>query len=514
MNTHNMGWLGLAMCGALACCGKDPSRLPGVGGSPTLAVDNGLLFLDDTEPQVYLLDLTRKVAAVDHIDVPRGVKTALARPGQDPGQVVLLTAGLAASKAAGEHQPQVEAHLVVLSAAGEQARYPLGSRFGALALAPDGHFAVAYAPEAGFSFGTSIAVVDLTTPPRAGHNPRLINVTSLDGQVPARFVFSPEVNAAGEPRRLLATLVSNYINLIDLGHIERGEITIPLTLPGSGLSLDPHEILFAGDRIYVQSRGATDVLVVQLTETTLAVNPHGFETSLLSLPVGHALRGAALVGAADAPRLLALSDAGAHMIDPRTGKGTDVALAGDYDAALLFEARSPGDDARRQRALLYGTDARIAFLDLDATGVAAAASAEEMVLPEGVRQALPLLDRKLLVLTHDGDRISVVDLERRTVAPLSLGAKVQSTVLDSVRARLWITTVDGGLGTLDLATLVPAQILLDADATELVLVPGSQAQMAVIHRSDAGFVTLLEADQPSRPAGRALLGFLWNGVLQ
>ncbi len=512
MNNSKM-WLGVALCALLGCSDKDGPRLPVVGDDPR-AVENGLLFLDDDAPQAYLLDVTKKEPKVKQIDLPAGAKLALQRPGQKQDQVVVLTSGLAAVRGDGENQPEVEAHVLVIAAAGEPALYPLGSRFENLTLSDDGRYGVAYAPSAGFSFGTSIAVVDLDMPPLAGSNPRLINVTSLDGQVPNRFVFSPEAQVAGEKRRFLITLSTNDINLIDLGHLERGEVTIPLTLGNTGESFDPEQLVFAGDQIYLQSRGASDVLVIQLTETTLQANRHGFAVSLLSLPVGDSLQGIALLGTGDAQRLLALSSRGGRVIDPRTGNGVDLDLSGSYTHAITFKARSPSDDTLSERAVLYGKDSRIAFMDLSENGSAIASSVEEIPLNQDVTSALPLIERKQLVLTHDGDQVSLVDLEERTVSPLTLGTQVDVSLLDGERARLWITTADGSLGTLDLKTLAPSRILLDADAKGLVPIRGKRALMAVIHPSESGFVTLLDADKPNLDDATSLLGFLWNGILE
>jgi len=502
-------WMGLALCGALGCSDQGPERLPAVSNAGAHAIENGLLFLDETEPQGYVLDFTQKDAKVKQIDLPEGDKTALQRPGQAQDQVVLLTTGVAADRSAGANDPEVEAHLVLIDRTGEKSRYPLGSRFGSFVLSGDGRYAVAYAPAAGFSFGTSIAVVDLDAVPQVGTNPRLINVTSLDGQVPARFVFSP----AELERRFLVTLATDYVNLIDLQHLERGEVTIPLTLPGSGASLVPNDILFDGDQIYIQSTGASDVLVAQLTDTPLDVNAHGFEVSLLSLPAGAYLRGIALIGKDETQRLLALSDGGARVIDPRTGNGVDLALNGAYEEALSFEASSPSDARSGKRVLLYGSDSRVAFLDVSESGEIGSGDQEEIPLPAGVESAFPLLENRQIVLTHRSDQVSLVDLEARTVSPLTLDTAVFSTLLDAERARLWITTLDGSLGTLDLDSLVPSRILLEGEAKQLVLVRGESTRMAVVHPSESGFVTLLDADKPSLSGAKALLGFFWNGVL-
>ncbi len=512
MKTRTFG-ICLAVCAAIGCADQDAPRLPEVGAHAPRAVENGLLFLDDEAPRGYLLDVT-KSKDVKQLDLPEGVKLALQRPGQKKDQVVLLTSGVAALRRDGDNQPEIEAHVVVIAAEGETARYPLGSRFEALTPSDDGRYVVAYEPSEGFSFGTSIAVIDLQTRPMLGANPRLINVTSLDGQVPERFVFSPEAQVAGEKRRFLITLSTNDINLIDLGHLERGDVTIPLTLGNSGESREPEQLLFAGDQIYLQSRGASDVLVIQLTETPLQVNRHGFAVSLLSLPVGSPLKGIALVGEGASQRLLALSEAGGRVIDPRTGNGVDLELTGTYTHAIVFEARSPNDDTSSERAVLYGRDSRIAFMDLSANGSAIASSVEEIPLAQDVVDALPLTDRKQLVLTHSGDQVSLVDLEERTVAPLTLGTQVEVSLLDAKRARLWITTSDGSLGTLDLKSLVPSRILLDADAGGLVPIRGKEARMAVIHPSQSGFVTLLDADRPSLDDATTLLGFLWNRILE
>jgi hypothetical protein len=502
-------WLGLAWAG---CSSDAEVTLP--QASRALAVEDGLLFLDDFKPVAYLLDVERERPTVRRLELPEGERTGFARPGAERDEALVLTSGVDGGRERGELTAEVRAHLVAIDATGERARYELPSRFSRLTLSDDGRYAVVHAPEAGFSIGTGIAVVDLDAPFSKGTNPRSLNVTSLDGQAPPRFIFSDEVDAAGEKRRFLLSLATNYINILDLGHLDRGEVTIPLTLPGESRSLVPNTVAFDGDQIYVQSLGATDILVVQLTATPLDVNSHGFETSLLALPTGHDLLGMLIVGQGDEKRVIALGNGVISVIDPRTSAAQTLSVSGRYDSGTLFDARAPNDDEIRARALLYGVaDNRVAFVDVRGLGQGGASAIEEVAVSDYVRRVDPLIERGYAVLGHDSSQVSLLDLERRTATPLSLGASVARTYLDVERARLWLSTDDGRLGTVDLGALVPEEILLDAPARSFVPMRGQRARIAVVHGAESGFVTLLDAEAPSRSTADALIGFFWDAFL-
>jgi hypothetical protein len=42
---------------------------------------------------------------------------------------------------------------------------------------------------------------------------------------------------------------------------------------------------------------------------------------------------------------------------------------------------------------------------------------------------------------------------------------------------------------------------------------GQRARIAVVHGAESGFVTLLDAEAPSRSTADALIGFFWDAFL-
>jgi hypothetical protein len=179
----------------------------------------------------------------------------------------------------------------------------------------------------------------------------------------------------------------------------------------------------------------------------------------------------------------------------------------------VFRGATPFDDTVSDHALLVEKDNRhLAFIDLDVSSEVVAPDPELLDLGHAIAQVLPLLDRKLAIVSHQDGALSLVDLEQRTVVPVATGDTPSAVQVDEAHARLWVATEEGSLGTIDLNTLSGEQIFLDAPAVSLVVVPGAHARVAVGHESNSGHVTLLDAQKPARDTARALRDFIWSGL--
>jgi hypothetical protein len=126
-------------------------------------------------------------------------------------------------------------------------------------------------------------------------------------------------------------------------------------------------------------------------------------------------------------------------------------------------------------------------------------------------------ERKAIVL-HRGagagtPGMSVVDVERRTVAPIVAGVPLSSVVLGPAGSdKIWLPPSSGvQLPFIALSTLETHAVRLDA-AIEAVL-PVAKS-VVVVHPSAAGQVTVLDANAPDRATARAAAGFLLADLLE
>jgi hypothetical protein len=118
------------------------------------------------------------------------------------------------------------------------------------------------------------------------------------------------------------------------------------------------------------------------------------------------------------------------------------------------------------------------------------------------------------VLVYANGGLALVDLEQRTVSPVETNANVAGSVLDVAggAARLWLRLDDGRIGHLDLLALEASEVLLNAPATNLLVVEGDTRCIAAIHDASSGYVTLLDPELPSRASARELAGFLYSQI--
>jgi hypothetical protein len=485
--------------------------LPDAADAP-YAVDDGLVYVghdaDDT-PWATLVDLRPKNPKVERIELGAGDLTVSERPGQSATEVLVLSAGKAAELDDGKARDLVNAQLAVFDRGGKKRTYALAGRFTQLAVSADGRFAIAFAPPGGeFSAENALAVVDLT---RSASDPKaattlLLNAAS--GEMAESFVFSPP----GAAHALALLRMQNRVMVIDLMHPTADQIDAPVALTTAGEDTRPQTILFSGDSIFVQSAGSASVLVLDLVAD--AGEARGFSVSPRSIPTGSAVFDIALDGEGEAQRLIVLAPDGVTAFTREGRPGDTLAIPSGFSRLMPFEGRSPFDDDVRRRLLLWGQGATLlGFLDVDDGSDAVVARDVDVIdLVEPVASLVTVADRKLVVAVHDTGRLSLVNLQERTVSPISAGDTPEVTLLDAERARLWVTTYAGRVGSIDLATLGGAEVLLEPDTVDLRLVPGPRPRVALIHDSSAGHVTLLDAAHPTRDGARELVGFLWSGL--
>jgi hypothetical protein len=507
------GWALLWLALGASCDDPPPKGRHMLSDAPIQGLEDALLYLakEDGEESssALLLDVARSAPKTSVHALPKGDITSQARAGHS-GEALLLSSGASASLVDGEGRAAVNSSLMVYDRSGEQSRYELSGRYQQLAQSQDGRFAIAYAATGSWSSADSIAVIDFERADPARKVPS-VALRALNGEGPSAIAFAPPSSA----RRLAVLVMADAINLIDLEQPEQADKVLPLKLPTGSGSLRATKVLFHEDRCFVQSDNGSDVLVVRLEDDP--ESPAGFRASLLSLATEGVVRDIALIDPDSDARLLALSDRGLRVIDTTTGDGETTPTNVAFTQALPFHGRSPFDEEARPRALLVAPgNAQIGFIDLQPELNGRERSVEIVSLSEGVRETLLATQEGLALVSHGSARVSLVDLQQRTVSRVDTEASPAQLLLDSHAdtRRVWIATAGGSVGVLDLGSRSATPLLLDRPAKALVFVPGRTPRIAALHAADSGRVTLVDAESPSRDSAREIVGFTFSGFFE
>jgi hypothetical protein len=422
--------------------------------------------------------------------------------------------------------------LTAIPSAGAARRYALGSPFNALSQTDDGRYAMAYFRPQSASGRllynpNEVAVVDLDAPP-SGTNPTPRTVRSFGG-VPNSVVFSPGIEIGGVSRRFAVVLSDAYVTLLDLDHPARPEVTVRLTLPEDPRAIRPEQVLFDVEEatIYLRAAASNDVYVLKLNAvSTTDAAQNDYRPTINQLAAGRSPADLALIGEAGMRRLLVVSPGSrdARVIDARANTVTTVPLDAAANRILLFTGASPSNPAARAQALLYAVDGvtqAVSFLELTDIDARRAQNVETLNLGRGVQSALPLLDRGVVMLGHQTSaglgQLSLLDLARRTAAPIFAEVSLSGAQFDSDRRSLWIAPRGSNrLGFIDLQTFRPGEVRLDGAITDVIPLRGDamgRSRVAAVHPSAAGWVTLLDARDPRRETARSTRGFLLTDIL-
>lgn len=367
-------------------------------------------------------------------------------------------------------------------------------------------------------------------------NPNEIAIVDLDaatvvpktirsfGGVPTGMVFSDEPLWGGGGR--LAVIFSDgYVTLVDLDKARTAsETTVPLddrqTVKPAQAVFQPGQI--GGDTpptIFVRADNADDVYALALKPGDATSNGNDFRPVLSLLMGGSRPADMALFAGDDGPRLLVVSASGdAFVIDARTSRSTRVPLGAAATGIRLFHGAAPGEPKDAPRALLLGPGADLRFLDLDRLEDQRARNLDSRPMSAPAAELLLLPDQHRAIVLHRGGGagaagMSVVDLERRTVAPIIAGVPLVRAVPGPAGTdRIWLPPANGvELPFLTVSSLETSSVRLDAPI-EAVLPIGKH--IVVVHPAAAGHVTVLDAAKPERATARSTAGFLLAGLLE
>lgn len=523
----------LALAGSLsaACVPEEGRPREWPQSLPAVAVGARVAVVETTSARAFFVDPAAATLAARAVKLAADPALAVARNGHD--DLLVLSRGVREGTA----QAATPAELAVIPAAnpGAARRHPLASRFDVVSQSPDGRFAVLFfradrKPDASLLFNPNeVGIVDLQAEPGATATSRSLRAF---GGVPQGVVFSPPLQLRGDnprPLRLAVVLSDNYLTLLDLEN-DRIEISVALTRADERRTLRPVQVLFqAGDAatdpaLFVRASGSADVVTLRLTPAPrpLAERANDFRPVLTLLGSGTVPTDMALIESGGGTRLFTVAAGGdAAVIDPLTSRATTFKLDLAAERILLYSGASPAEPRARPRAFLLGAGgSQVAFLDLDRLEELRGRDLELRSMSAAVADLLPVADRGLVVAQHRGGTVglSVVDLERRTIAPLVSDVLSELAPGPVGSGELWLRPQSPfQVGRLDLARLQAQEVRLDLAVARMMPLPASadgKRYLVVEHTHDGGGLTVLDALEPERSTARTLVGFFYTGLLE
>jgi hypothetical protein len=498
-------------CAVFACDDSDPPPPPDFASFEPIVLDDHLVFVDKKQKQAFLLDLSeaRPKAETKRYDLPPQANTGLRRNANN--EALILCAGERES-AEGDAEP---AALVAINGSAERRVYELGTTaFNMLTQSDDGRYAIAYrngpTQDRTLDNPNELAVVDLQRAPDDEGAVTLKTPAGL-GHTLTQVLVSPTMNIAGEERRLLVLLSAAEVSVFDLGHLDRRATIVQLD---ERRNIDPAQVVFSADQptFYVRANSSDNIFMFRFEPFD---NPNeggnDFQPSINPLGGGTGPKDIALFGSGASERLLVLANLQALVIDPATSKTTPVKLAATADKILLFQGTSPQDPSEKTHALVYATSmGGLTFLDVEAIGDAPADSVELVTSEQSVQRVIPLLDEKTVVLLQPS-LVSVLDLQQRTLTPISSNTQLTDAVFDPGRKKLWVGPYGSPyIQSLELATgRTGDELRLDAPIRRLVPM-FAKNRLVVLHNESLGYLTMVDADAPDRDHSLSLRGFFVN----
>lgn len=483
-------WIWTTLVASTFGCGEQqPRDSVQVFGRP-MALDEHVVWIDRHNDEALLLSVagSQKEPKLVRYAVPHNPVNAQRRNGHN--QLLLLARGAGPD----------DGILSLLGPNKVVREFALGSRFDNIIQSSDGRYAfVSFSAnnndEGSLLFNPNqVAIVDLDADPKLGVNERSLRGF---GAVPKGVAFSPPMDVAGAVRRIAVVLFDSHVSLLDLEHPTHPEYTVEFTRSGTlglnNVKFDPEE-----QKIYITAANADDVYVLTLLPAgNNRVND--FDPSLNQLGAGEPPLDMALYQAGDTRRLLTVSGRNVQVIDSGSSRVTTVPLPSSANRILLFEGKSPFDDAIEQRALLYNPNLDVVtFLDLDDVEERKTRNLETLRLAGVVGQLTPLENNLVLLLRDNG--LGMLDLEGRSAAELSSRADLSQAAVTPELNRLWIRP-DGraALAYLDFASgqSTAGQVALNAPIEELLIFQNlARPRVVVTHHSAGGSLTMLDAIDP------------------
>jgi hypothetical protein len=496
----------------MAGCDGD-SQLPTQLLEP-LALESQLVLVDRGTDRAFVLEVGASSRGnVRRVKLPHGTRERARRRLHEEALI------LAVGRRATQDDQAEPGRLSALKANGELRSYELGNPFDRLVQSEDGKYAMLF--KSGGSMRlldnpNEVAIVDLDLAPDEAGAVTLRTLRSF-GDSPSEVIFSPVMTIVGEARRLAVVLSGSNVTLVDLAHLDRRETTVQLSSSG-GHAITPRDVAFhpTEPEIYVRA-SSSDLFVFNLRERGADDEPadagderNDFRPFIDQLGIGGEPSDMKLYTADAGTRLLVVSKSArvAATIDTATSQVTSVPLPFGASQALLFDAPSPRDDATSSRALLYDRGGKaVLFMDLADLELRGTRNLDHLQLEQPIEKLIPLLDEQQVLVVHDANGVSLIDLAARTISPITSLAALRDARFDAERRTLWFGPQgQPWVGLLDLATGETSEILLGANVVNLVPI-FNENQVAIMHDDREGSITLIDTSDPKREATEQLQGF-------
>jgi hypothetical protein len=478
-----------------------------------IALDSQLVFVDGAKQRAYLLDASKAQpdATTTDVKLPAGAGHSERRVKHD--EVLVLCAGQRGIEAAAE-----EAALVAIDGAGKSRTYSLGTApFDTLQQSDDGSYAILYRSgqdqSRTLNNPNELVVVNLDKMPKETGAVTRKTPDGL-GHPLTQVIVSPSMPIGDERRRLLVVLSAAEVTLFDLSHLERRATIVQLD---ETRLINPTQVLFGDPNptLYVRAQNSDNIFMFRFEKQDDASDPlrNDFRPTINPIGGGSGPRDMAIFGEPADQRLLVVAETSSQalVIDPNTSKTIPLKLATPAQHILLFSAASPRDSQERTRAVLYADKRNsVTFLDLNDLADNPEDKLEVLPLSTEIVSMIPLIDQEELVFLH-ARSITLLNLAERTLTPISANSPLSGAIFEPEQKRLWVGPPGTPwVGTLDLDTGKTDEIRLDADIRAIV--PMFRAnRLAVLHRSDIGYLTFLDLDRPTRDSAVSVRGFFIGG---
>lgn len=418
-----------------------------------------------------------------------------------------------------EEDVDEQLHRLAADGKGEPVVYDVHAPFTAAALSPDLRRAVLFfGADSGsepLHNANQIAIVDL-----AGETARNVTLNGFGGalrsvQFPGQLVEGEPapILIGGAPHDIVAFLAASEVVLMDMDDPGLDQVAIPLG-PDIGFEptrtlLRPGNALFADPVLFVLSAQGPEVGMLTLLDEA---DGSGFTAQISLLPVGESSGDFVFHDTTDVPYLITVGvqTDSLTFTDIRTQGGFRVELEADASQLLLRDTSTGGVTTRQLVAWATG-GTMLSTLDLDGIADSLGRKPRHLKIETGI-DALVQLDNDR-VLIGSGMNLYVVDFPSEQVTPLSSQSPYDPRGSALVGDRLLLGTAgQDWVSTVDLATLNPESMLLDATITGFHYLAGPQ-QIVVTHEDPAGHLTVVDPTDPSRATSRVHWGFLLQGVL-
>lgn len=498
------------------------------------AIGSQLVFIDTSLHKAYLLQVDPKEIEprVTETDLPPQPFLFEKRNGSE--ELLVLCAGQQDE----EGKEGVEAALAVIDIEGNVKTYDIDAGSNSLIQSEDGRYAFVSIQERSedeplaidqISFQQKVVFIDLDKDPPDQDARNSLLLSSSISDVPTGVTFSPEMSIAGKTRRLAVIHSRSIVWLVDLNTPNSPPISIQ---PNIGQQFNFEQALFDANenRLFLRGSSSDSIIVLDLVEDTEAAGSNVLPLPILRDPrlVAHGPSDMALYTLSDQRTYLLVVSAGSNyatIID--TGSSTAANVNLPVAANRIFIPEASAEFPSSRQALLYSdgmgstgvTFIDLESIDLEGTEREKAESVEPVYFNNTFDEVSILPNSNFAVLTNSsGSQISLLDLDERNVYPIQIQSQM-NVIVDSRIDKLWFEPrlADENadrLLYLDLATLSSENIRLDEKIDSVVLVGDeTNPQIAVVHPSSIGYVTVLDADSPNRDNAVSVEGFFISDVL-